>query len=121
MNVCTFVGRLGRDPELKEVGSNKVLSFSVASDTGYGDNKSTIWLDCSVWGRRGESLSQFLTKGTQVTVAGSLSERKYQAKDGQEKTALQMNVNEISMTGGGEQQKPAAPTNHVEHDDAIPF
>jgi len=64
MNSCTFVGRIGRDPELKQVGENDLLSFSLASDTGFGDNKKTIWLDCSIWGKRAKSFQPHLKKGT---------------------------------------------------------
>jgi len=122
MNSATFVGRLGRDAELKDVNQNKVLSFSVASDTGYGENKATMWVSCSIWGKRAESLHQYLTKGTQVTVVGSLSERTYTNNDGQEKTSLQMRVSELSMSGGGEQQKSAATAPQpAKMDDEIPF
>jgi len=109
MNSCTFCGRLGRDSEIKQVGDNKLLSFSLASDTGYGQNKSTIWIDCSIWGERGVKLSDFLKKGTSATVIGSISEREYQNKEGQTVKSLQMRVNEIDFN------------NPKGMDDEIPF
>ena len=123
MNSCTFVGRIGRDPELKQVGQNDLLSFSLASDTGFGDNKKTIWLDCSIWGKRANSLQPYLKKGTQMTAIGSISERSYTNKDGVEKTALQMNVGELSFSSdksqGGASQQPQS--NNGALDDDIPF
>ena len=122
MNSCTFVGRIGRDPELKSVGDNDVLSFSLASDTGFGDNKKTIWLDCSIWGKRAVSLQPHLKKGTQMTAIGQLSERSYTTKDGAEKTALQMRVGELSFTSDKTQGGAATqPKSQGGLDDSIPF
>lgn len=124
MNSCNFVGRIGRDPELKKVGENDVLSFSLASDTGYGDNKKTIWLDCSLWGKRAVSLQPHLEKGTQMTAIGELSERSYTNKDGAEKTALQFRVEKLSFTSdrsGNAQPKTQAQPSQDGLDDRIPF
>ena len=117
MNSCTFCGRLGRDSEIKEVGDNKLLSFTLASDTGYGQNKSTIWMDCSIWGERGAKLAEYLKKGTSATVIGSISEREYQNKEGQTVKSLQMRVNEIDFSN------PKGSDNNSGQaiDDDIPF
>jgi single-strand DNA-binding protein len=117
MNSCTFCGRLGRDSEVKEVGDNKLLSFTLASDTGYGQNKSTIWMDCSIWGERGAKLADYLKKGTSATVIGSISEREYQNKEGQTVKALQMRVNEIDFNN----PKPSGGDAGQAMDDEIPF
>ena len=50
MNSCVFVGRLGRDAELKNVNDSSLLVFNVASDVGFGDKKNTIWVECNLWG-----------------------------------------------------------------------
>ena len=67
MNNCVFDGRLARDAELKDLGENKVCNFSVGSNVGFGDKQKTLWLDCSIWGRRGEALNDSLKKGQQVS------------------------------------------------------
>ncbi len=117
MNVCTFVGRLGRDSEKKELGDNTVLNFSLASDVGYGDKKSTLWVNCAVWGKRAETLAQYLKKGTSATVVGQLSQRAYTDKEGAEKLSLELRVNEIDFQnpkeGGGNKSDDI--------DDNIPF
>jgi single-strand DNA-binding protein len=118
MNVCTFVGRLGRDAETKTVNETTVTSFSLASNTGYGDNKSTIWVDCSVWGVRGEKIAEYLKKGTSATVIGNLSQRSYTNKDGEDKTALDMRVQEIDFSNPRESE--GGNSNEPINDD-IPF
>ena len=62
MNNCVFDGRLARDAELKDLGDNKVCNFSIGSNVGFGEKQKTIWLDCSIWGRRGEALNDSLKK-----------------------------------------------------------
>ncbi|WP_235089331.1 single-stranded DNA-binding protein [Chromobacterium sp. Beijing] len=83
MNSITFDGRLAADAELRYTPSGEpVLSFRVASDIGFGERKSTNWFSCQVWGKRGESLKNYLAKGQQVTVYGQLTLREWQDKEG---------------------------------------
>ena len=70
MNTCTFVGRIPRDAELKDVGANKVSNFSIGSDVGFGEKKKTMWIECGMWGKRGEALNDSLKKGQQVILGG---------------------------------------------------
>lgn len=102
MNVWTFTGRLGADAELRSTQSGeKVLSFRVANDVGFGERKTTQWVECSLWGRRGEAIAQFLTKGKQVCVSGELSLREFQKRDGTAGSGLSVRVNEVDFMGGG--------------------
>jgi single-strand DNA-binding protein len=105
MIVLTATGRLGKDAELRSLNSgDKILSFSVGSDIGYGDKKQTIWLDCSIFGARGEKLAQYLTKGSQVTVIGEFGQRSYQNKQGETVSAVTVKVMDVALQGGGQQQ-----------------
>ena len=99
-NVFSCAGSLGRDAELKTVGAGSVLNFAVANSIGFGDKKVTLWLDCALWGKRGESVAQYLKKGQSVFVSGELTTREYQAKDGTLKTVLALNVNVVDLLGG---------------------
>lgn len=101
MNTGHFSGYLGRDAELKTVGQNKVCNFSVAVSTGWGDRKSTLWVGCALWGDRGEKLSQYLTKGSAVSVSGDVDIRAYQGKDGTAKAEITCSVQRITLMGGG--------------------
>lgn len=102
MNVWTFSGRLGADAELRTVQSGeKVLGFRVANDVGFGDRRTTQWVDCSIWGRRAESLAPHLTKGKAVVVSGEVTLREYEKRDGTRGAGLSVRVNEIDFMGGG--------------------
>lgn len=101
---ATIIGRLGRDPETKEVGKDVVASFSVACDQGWGERKSTNWIRVSVWGARGTKLASMLAKGDRVAVRGALETAE---KDG--KTYLQMRADDVELLGGGAGEGKGAP------------
>ena len=90
----TAHGNLGRDPELKEVGSSQVASFSIAARTG---KDQTTWIDCSVWGKRADTVMEYLHKGDRVTVAGSGRIRTFDKKDGSEGKSLELNVSDFTL------------------------
>ena len=90
----TAHGNLGRDPELKEVGSTQVASFSIAARTGKDE---TTWIDCSVWGKRADTVMNYLHKGDRITVAGSGKVRIYDKKDGSEGKSLELNVSDFTL------------------------
>lgn len=104
MIFATIAGNLGRDADVRQAGKDNVCSFSVAStDKGRGGEKSTTWVRCSLWGKRGEALAQYLTKGSKVTVAGTLTQREHDGK-----TYLELRVAEIELQGGNRDARPAA-------------
>jgi single-strand DNA-binding protein len=97
INVFTFTGRIGRDAEVRSTGSGKsVTGFPVAMDVGYGDNKHAVWIDCSMWGERGEKIAEFLIKGGVVTVSGEADLQTYQSQ-GVDKTKLTCRVNDVQL------------------------
>lgn len=99
MNSITVAGQLGKDAEVKYLNSgDPVCSFSVADSQGR--DKSTIWWNCSLFGKRAEALAPYLTKGQSVTVVGSVSEREYTDKNGNHRKSMDVRVNEIALQGG---------------------
>ncbi len=126
MNTCTFEGRLPRDAVLKPVGENMVCNFSIASDVGFGDRKTTLWIECAIWGKRGEALNKSLLKGQQVILVGELSTREYD-KDGQTKTSLSLNVQSLAFGSAPKDAEGQTMTNSTTIadnntlDDEIPF
>lgn len=96
----TAAGRLGKDGELRTTQKGEsVLGFSVGTDVGYGDNKKTVWLECSVWGTRAEKLAPYLLKGASVTVTGAADMRFWES-NGKSGTSLTCRVSEVTLQGG---------------------
>ncbi|MBX9348781.1 single-stranded DNA-binding protein [Chromobacterium vaccinii] len=113
MNSITFDGRLAADAELRYTQSGEaILTFRVASDIGYGERKSTNWFSCQIWGKRGESLKNYLAKGQQVTVYGQLLLREWQDKDGNKRLSPDVRVSEISLQGGRQEGGESSPPRH---------
>lgn len=100
MITVTLAGRLGKDAELRQAGQSNVCSFSVAGDTGFGNNKQSHWFNCSLWGAQGQALQPYLVKGQEVVIVGEFSEREYQGKFYKE-----LRVNSIKLMGGKSQQQ----------------
>lgn len=87
--------RIGKDAVTRYTqGGKAVTGFSAAFDNGWGDHKQTVWLDCSIWGERGEKLAQYLTKGSLVLVEGDIGTREHDGK-----TYLTLDVREVKLTG----------------------
>lgn len=101
MNTAMFAGRLGADAELRYTqAEDAVCGFRLAVDVRKGKDKKTLWVDCSLWGKRGEALAQYLTKGASVTVLGDVGLRQYEA-NGETRATLTCNVQAITLQGGG--------------------
>jgi len=123
MKSITIAGRIGKDAETRTTqGGDQVTGFTVAVDEGFGDKKRTLWWDVSFWGKRGSSLSQYLTKGSSVTVAGEMSTREHEGK-----TYLTCRAWDVTLQGGkpsgGYDQSPAPRNDALDLDDSseIPF
>lgn len=108
MNSITIAGNLGRDAELRSIASGEqVLSFSVADSLGR--DKPTIWWNCQLWGKRAAALADYLRKGQQVTVSGSVSEREWTDKEGAQRKTMEVRVNDVALQGGRQQEGSASP------------
>jgi len=110
MNVLCFTGRIGKDCETRHTAAgDAVTSFTAAMDSGFGEKKITTWLNCSMWGKRGESVSPYLLKGTQIGVSGEFTNREYTDKDGNKRYSLDVRVNDLTLLGSKGDSGGSAP------------
>jgi single-strand DNA-binding protein len=134
MNVFNFTARIGKDCETRYTNAGvAIVNFTAAVSSGYGDKELTTWVNCSMFDKRGEAVSPYLLKGTQIAVSGELTNRKYTDKSGNEKYSLDVRVNDVTLIGGKQeaqqsaqparsQPEPVHKANSVEDmDDDIPF
>lgn len=133
MNNATFAGRLGRDAEVRHTSSGQsVTGFAIAVDeyAGKGERR-TLWVDCSMWGERGEKLAQYLTKGASVSVSGQVGINTFDGRNGPQ-SKLTLRVADVTLLGGKQdaprsEPRPSGGTGPVEHavddfdTDEIPF
>jgi single-strand DNA-binding protein len=100
MNQLNAIGNIGQSAELRFLpDSTPVAQFSFALQAGYGDKQVTTWLRCSIFGKRAETLSPMLTKGTRIGITGELTNRPYTDKQGQEKYSLELRVSDVTLLG----------------------
>ena len=101
--VITIIGNLTSDPELRFTPSGAaVANFTVASTPRTFDRQSNEWKDgetlfmrCSVWRDAAENVAESLQRGTRVLVSGRLRSRSYETKEGEKRTVVEMEVDEV--------------------------
>lgn len=106
VNKAIIVGNLGRDPEVKFMTDGKaVCKFSVATSEKWKDKdgqkqERTEWHNIVVWGPQAESCGQYLAKGRQVFIEGSIRNRAYDDKDGNKKYITEIVARDVRFLGG---------------------
>lgn len=124
MNSIAISGRLGADPEIRQVGDSRVTTFRLAETTsrkGQDGSYITNWYRCDAWGKTGETCAKYLHKGDPVTVTGELMIRNYKDKSGQDRTSVEVKIDRFAFGGKSQataQQTVPAPQ---ESDDDLPF
>ncbi len=101
--VITVVGNLTADPELRFTPSGAaVANFTVASTPRMFDRQANEWKDgdtlflrCSLWREAAENVAESLTKGTRVIAQGRLVQRSYETREGEKRTVVELQVDEI--------------------------
>ena len=113
MNKVILIGRLVADPELKYTPSGKaVCNVTVAVDR-QSKASGTDFIDVVVWNKSAENLAQYMSKGRQLAVDGSLQKRSYEDKEGNKRWVTEVLANRIEFVGSkgngsSQQQQPVA-------------
>lgn len=133
MQKLIIAGNVGKDAVLRRTqAGDPVLGFSVAVNNGKdkdGNERPATWFDCSIWGKRAESLERHITKGTKLTLEGRPTCREHDGK-----AYLGVSVNDLTFMGGGSRSEgggymadqsggdaPAGGYGGADLDDEIPF
>ena len=100
LNHIVIMGRLTRDPELRTTQSGvSVTSFTVAVDRDFGGRdggeRQTDFIDCVAWRQTGEFVSKYFHKGSMIVVSGRLQSRKWQDREGNNRTSWEINADNV--------------------------
>ena len=138
INSVCISGFLTRDPELRmTAGGTPVLSFGIAVNERHRNQQTGEWkdyanfIDCTMFGKRAEALSRYLSKGTKVALSGKLRYSSWE-RDGQKRSKLEVIAEEIEfLSRDGDVARTAAPQARVQappeqptegiYEDDIPF
>ena len=104
INNCTFSGRLVRDAEKKTLPSGTgLVTFDIANNTGFGEYEKVMYVTINLWGKSGDNLFQYLTKGKAVGVWGELEVQKWTSKhDGSNQSKLVLNCSNVRFLGSSQ-------------------
>ena len=98
VNKVILVGRLGKDPEVRASSAGKQFcNMTLATDSGFGDNKKTDWHNIVVFDKQAENCGRYLKKGSLIYVEGRISYDKYNDKDGQVRYTTRIIANSIQF------------------------
>ncbi len=116
LNRVELIGHLGRDPEARATGAGTVVSnLSVATSESWKDKSTgekqerTEWHRVVLYGRIAEVANHYLSKGSQVFIAGKLQTRKWEDKQGNERYTTEVVGQELVMLGGGRRAQGDSP------------
>ena len=140
VNKVILVGNLGKDPEVRYTQSGRAVArFSLATSEVWNDaegnrQERTEWHNIIVWGKQGETCAQYLAKGRQAYVEGSIRSRSYDDKTGQKRYITEIIAQRVRFLGGGggtrvapeaegetQGEAPVASAGGPPVDDDIPF
>jgi single-strand DNA-binding protein len=101
--VITVIGNLTADPELRFTPSGAaVANFTVASTPRMFDRQTNEWKDgealflrCNIWREAAENVAESLTRGSRVIVSGRLKQRSFETREGEKRTVVELEVDEI--------------------------
>lgn len=128
INNVTLMGRLTAFPELKTTPSGaKVTGFSLAIDRRFQQKdgeKQTDFINCVAWNNTAQFINKYFNKGDMLAVTGEIQTRKYTDKDGNNRIAVEVLVNQASFCGGKNNSTNTETESgfvEISSDDDLPF
>jgi single-strand DNA-binding protein len=137
LNLCQFIGRLGKDVEMRYTSDGKaVANLSIACGESWKDKtgakqERTEWIRVVAFGKLAEIMGEYLSKGSQVYISGRMTTRKWQDQSGQDRYSTEIVADQLQMLGGntggqskqGDDQRhgSAQPMPDDGFEDQIPF
>jgi len=126
MNLYTAHGNVCKDAEVRFTqGGMAICSFTLAVSFGYGDNKGTNFIRCSLFGKKAESkLPEYIKKGVALIISGELRIREYEDRDGNKRTSVEVSADKLDLIGGkndNASQQPSPQQNQQPSGNKDPF
>lgn len=110
LNQCNFIGRLGKDVEVRYSAAGKALaSFSLAVGWKGKDTEGVEWVSVTAFDKLAEICGQYLKKGSQVFISGRMKTEKYDDKEGITRYSTKIVADRMQMLGGKDEAQPGRP------------
>jgi single-strand DNA-binding protein len=108
MNVVHLLGRLGRDPEYKQLENTEVVKFSMATSEKYKDKELTEWHNIIFFGKIAGVLSKYLQKGDMLQMSGKITTRSYEDKEGNKKYVTEIIGSSFNFIPNAKKEKQSS-------------
>jgi len=127
VNKVILLGNIGKDPEVRETKSGKVVNLVLATSERYTDKsgqkqENTEWHNLVVFGKLADVVTKYVKKGDKLYVEGSITTRKWEDKEGNTRYNTDIKVRDLTMLSGGEKKATKQVAVAVgEDEDDLPF
>ncbi len=112
LNLCQFIGRLGRDPEISYLASgDAVCNFSLAVGWKGKDKEGVEWVNVVAFKKLAEIISQYASKGQQIYISGKMRTRKWESRDGETKYSTEIVADQMQLLGSKSDAQGRGDTN----------
>lgn len=121
MNKCIFIARTTKDVELRYSTGNNATAigkFSIAVDSGYGDNKKTSFFNMTAFGKTAETLEKFVKKGSKVALECEANQNQYTDKNGNKVNSVDFIVKSFEFCESKSQSQQSAPQSMPSNDNS---
>jgi len=121
LNQCNFIGRVGKDPEVRIIPSGlAVVDFSIAVGFKTKTEEKTEWVKIVAWDKLAELVGKYVKKGNQVFVSGRMQTDKWEDKEGIKRYTTKINANTIQFLGSKDSNAGQDTVNEMQDGD-LPF
>lgn len=122
LNVCSFTGRAGRDPETRYFESGSMVAeFRIAID-GWKRDSKPLWLNLKIWGKTAQIAADYVKKGSMIAVSGQLESETWTDKgSGEEKSKIILNVKELTLLGNKQDGQGGGDFGGEPSEEEVPF
>jgi single-strand DNA-binding protein len=100
LNVCSFTGRAGRDPEVRYFESGNMVANLTLAVEGWKRDSEPLWLPLTIWGKTAQVAVDYVKKGSQIAVSGQLQNETWTDKaTGEKRSKVILSVSELTLLG----------------------
>jgi single-strand DNA-binding protein len=98
LNVCSFTGRAGKDPEVRYFESGKMVAVFYIAVEGWKRDEKPLWLNLKIWGKIADVAANYVRKGSMVAVSGKLENETWTDRvSGEERSKPVLNVKDLTL------------------------
>jgi len=122
LNVCSFTGRAGRDPEMKFFESGSAIAQLTIAVDGFKRDSEPLWLNLKIWGKLAQVAGDYVRKGSQIAVSGQLENESWTDKaTGEKRSKMVLNVRELTLLGSKKDSGDQGSWGGPPSDEELPF